>query len=185
MQPTTEYLNDARDQFRKYRTMAERAMIQVSDEAFFQIPFEDGNSIAILSKHMAGNMLSRWTDFLTSDGEKPDRNRDNEFEMDENWTRQDVMSYWEKGWKSVYSAVDTLSDDDLERVVTIRGERHSVVRAISRQLTHYAYHVGQIVLIARHHAGKDWKTLSISRGKSEQFNNEHWGTIKASRPENG
>ncbi len=156
MDPTTEYLSDARNQFDKYKVTAELAMAQVLDGDLFDVPFAGGNSIAIIAKHLAGNMLSRWTNFLTKDGEKRDRNRDDEFEMDSDWGRSDLMAYWNRGWSCVSNVMDSLTEEDLTLSVTIRGEEHSVVRAISRQMTHYAYHVGQIVLLARVHAGDSW-----------------------------
>lgn len=185
MQPITLYLSDARDQFHKYKVAAELAMAQVSDRDLFDVPFAGGNSIAIIAKHLAGNMLSRWTDFLTTDGEKKDRNRDDEFEMDPGWSRDELMAYWDRGWSCLSDVMDSLTEEDLARSVTIRGEEHSVVRAISRQMTHYAYHVGQIVLLARVHAGDSWQTLSIARRESEQFNARHWGARSTRRPDPG
>lgn len=177
------YLEDAVDQFEKYKQMAERSMAQVSDEDLFRVAFDDGNSIAVIAKHMAGNMLSRWTNFLTEDGEKANRNRDDEFEMDPDWNRGQLMAYWETGWASVFNALQSINHNQLTDHVTIRGESLPVVKAISRQLTHYAYHVGQIVLLARTYTGTNWQSLSIPRGQSEQFNAAYWGSRKASRPE--
>jgi len=177
------FLDDAKSQFAKYKTMAEQAIDQVSDEDLFHIPVEGGNSMAIIAKHMAGNMLSRWTDFLTADGEKLNRNRDDEFEMDSDWGRGELMTYWNSGWTCLFEAIDPLTPEDLTLAITIRGENHHVLRAVSRQLTHYASHVGQIVLLARMFVGKDWKSLSIPRGQSDQFNAQYWGTRKASRPD--
>jgi hypothetical protein len=166
---TTSYLKDSLAVFRYYKNLAERAMAQLSDEHFFTVLDEESNSIAIVVKHMAGNMRSRWTDFLTSDGEKPDRCRDTEFE-DPPATREAVLGMWEGGWCCLFSALEPLTDADLDRTVTIRGEAHSVMQAINRQLAHYPYHCGQIVLLAKHlnHAG--WKSLTVPRGKSEDFN---------------
>ena len=138
MRPTTQYLSDARDQFDKYKVTAELAMAQMPDGDLFDVPFAGGNSIVIIAKHLAGNMLSRWTNFLTTDGEKKDRNRDDEFEMDPGWSRDDLMAYWDQGWSCLTDVMDSLTEDDLARSVTIRGKEHSVVRAISRQMTHYA-----------------------------------------------
>ena len=177
------FLEDAQAQFKKYKNMAERAMAQVSDEDLFREATESGNSMAIIAKHMAGNMCSRWTDFLTTDGEKETRNRDDEFEMEPNWSRKDVLAYWETGWERLFEAVNPLMPSDLARTVTIRGEDHLVLVAISRQLTHYASHVGQIILLARSFTGKDWESLSIPRGQSEEFNAQYWGSRKASRPD--
>ena len=144
-------------------------MEQVSDEQLFTALDEDMNSIAIIAKHMAGNMRSRWTDFLTSDGEKPDRNRDTEF-VAPPATRKDLMQVWNDGWERIFQALEPLSNKDLEREVFIRGEAHSVMQAINRQIAHYAYHCGQIVFLAKHLKGNSWKTLSVPRNKSAEFN---------------
>lgn len=163
-------LADAIGEFRKYKGMAERAMVQVDDETFFMTLDDEANNIAILVKHMAGNMRSRWRDFLTSDGEKPDRMRDTEFVIEADDTREALKVRWEAGWQLLFDALEPLTGDDLLRTVLIRGEPHTVVEAINRQLTHYSYHVGQIVLLAKHFQGDEWRTLSIARGESEQFN---------------
>jgi hypothetical protein len=131
----------------------------------------ESNSIAIVVKHMAGNMRSRWTDFLTSDGEKPDRNRDNEFEGPPK-TRTELLEMWERGWKLLFGALEPLSDAELTRTITIRTEPHSVMQAINRQVAHYSYHVGQIVYLARHFAGDKWQTLTIPKKKSAEFNKQ-------------
>lgn len=156
-------------EFETYRRMSEKAMAQIDDQAFFAAPGPETNSVAILVKHMAGNLRSRWTHFLTTDGEKPDRNRDSEFELDEGDTRAALMTRWENGWKQVFETLGSLSDADLSRTVTIRWEAHTVQQAIQRQLTHAAYHTGQIVLLCRHFA-REWRTLSIARGESDAFN---------------
>lgn len=166
----TLYLDEAFRSLRGLKRMADGAMAQLSDEQFFAIPSEESNSVAIIVKHMAGNMRSRFSDFLTSDGEKPDRNRDQEFVTDGAQTRADLMRSWEQNWQLVLDTVKSLSPDDLTRTVTIRGEPHSVLKAIHRQVAHYAYHVGQIVFLAKHWKGADWQTLSVPRGQSEQFN---------------
>ncbi len=157
------------DLFRYYKKLGERAMAQCPDEALFTVLDAESNSIAILVKHMAGNMRSRWTDFLTSDGEKPDRNRDTEFEEPPK-TRAELMEMWERAWKLLFSALEPLSDADLTRTITIRTEPHSVTQAINRQIAHYSYHVGQIVYLARHFAGDKWQTLTIPKKKSAEFN---------------
>jgi hypothetical protein len=144
-------------------------MEQVADEQLFTSLDEEANSIAIIAKHMAGNMRSRWTDFLTADGEKPDRNRDSEF-VDPPHTRQGLLEDWDHGWRCVFDALEPLSDADLGRTVTIRGEAHSVMQAINRQMAHYAYHVGQIVLLAKHFASDRWQSLSVPRNRSAEFN---------------
>jgi hypothetical protein len=166
---TTSYLKDSLTLFRYYKKLAERAMEQVTDEQLSAVMDGEMNSIAIIVKHMAGNMRSRWTDFLISDGEKPDRNRDGEFESPPA-TRATLMSLWEEGWNSVFTALEPLSDADMDRTVTIRGEAHSVMQAINRQIAHYAYHCGQIVFLAKHLQATQWKSLSVPRGKSEVFN---------------
>jgi hypothetical protein len=166
---TTSYLEDSLEVFRYYKKLAERAMDQTPDQHLFTALDGEGNSIAIIVKHMAGNMRSRWTDFLTSDGEKPNRNRDSEFE-DPAQTREELLADWQNGWECVFGALEPLTDEDLDRTVTIRGEAHSVMQAINRQLAHYPHHIGQIVLLAKHFAGESWRSLSVPRGKSAEFN---------------
>ena len=169
LQFTTSYLKDSLDLFRYYKTLAERAMAQVTDEQLFVELDEDGNSIAIIIKHIAGNMLSRWVDFLTTDGEKPDRNRDSEF-FDPPATREALMQLWEESWGHVFHALEPLADSGLGRTVTIRGEAHSVMQAINRQVAHYAMHIGQIVMLAKHFAHDRWQSLTIPRNRSAEFN---------------
>src|SRR5690242_7073568 len=166
---TTSYLADSLALFRQYKTMAERAMEQVSDEQLFAALDPEMNSIAIIVKHIAGNMRSRWTDLVTSDGEKPDRNRDTEFEHPPS-TRTELLRVWNDGWNCVFSALEPLSDSDLQRSVLIRGEPHSVMQAINRQIAHYSYHVGQIVFLAKHLNASGWKSLSVPRNRSAEFN---------------
>lgn len=166
---TTSYLEDSLTMLRYSKTMAERAMEQVTDPELTAALDEEMNSIAIVVKHMAGNMRSRWTDFLTSDGEKPDRARDTEF-LDAPPTREALMEIWEDGWRRVFTALEPLTDADLGRTVTIRGEAHSVMQAINRQVAHYSYHIGQIVLLAKHFRGAEWKSLTIPRNRSADFN---------------
>ncbi len=163
------YLDDSLVTFRAYKKMGEKAFAQVSDEEFFNALDEESNSIAVIIKHMTGNMRSRWTDFLTTDGEKPDRQRDMEFVITPETTREDLLKEWERGWALVFNALEPLQPADFEKKVSIRGEEHSIVEAINRQLTHYAYHVGQIVFLAKHFKSADWKTLSIPRNKSAEF----------------
>ncbi|HEX8130667.1 MAG TPA: DUF1572 family protein [Pyrinomonadaceae bacterium] len=164
------FLEDALVVFRKYKKLGEDAMAQLSDEEFFAQIDAEANSVAVVVKHLAGNMRSRWTDFLTADGEKPDRDRDAEFRIEAETTRAEVTNWWEAGWRCVFEAVEPLRPEDLSRTVQIRGEPHTVVKAINRQLTHYAYHVGQIVLLAKHFKSADWQSLSIAPGASESFN---------------
>jgi len=166
---TTSFLEDSLSLFRQYKKLAESAIAQVTDEQLFAVLDEEMNSIAIIMKHMAGNMRSRWTDFLTSDGEKPNRDRDQEF-VEPPSTREALMKVWEDGWRRVLAALEPLSDRDLGRTVTIRGEPHSVMQAINRQLAHYASHTGQIILLAKHFQHRQWKSLSIPRNKSAKFN---------------
>jgi len=163
------YLADALQTFRDYKKLAERAFEQISDEDFFRNIDEESNSIAVNVKHMAGNMLSRWTDFLTTDGEKPERNRDIEFVMLSGTTKDEMIAYWNQGWKCVFAAVEPLKPEDLMRTVRIRGQDHTVVQAINRQLAHYAYHVGQIVYLAKHFKSSDWQSLSVPRNRSAEF----------------
>jgi len=167
---TSDYLEDAINEFHKYKALAERAMVQIDDEAFFALIDPEANSVAILVKHMAGNMRSRWRDFLTTDGEKEDRHRDQEFIIEAGDTRAALMQRWEENWRLLFDALTPLIAADLGRLITIRDEPHSVLVAINRQLTHYAYHIGQIVLLAKHARVADWETLSVARGQSEQFN---------------
>ena len=166
---TTSYLEDSLEIFRYYKKLAERAMAQVSDEQLFATLDAEANSIAIVVKHMAGNMRSRWTDFLSSDGEKATRDRDSEF-VNPAPTRAALMAEWEDGWACVFSALEPLTDDDLDRTVTIRGEAHSVMQAINRQVAHYPHHMGQIVLLAKHFVGSHWQSLSVPRNQSADFN---------------
>jgi len=166
---TTSYIEDALAVFRQYKQLGDKAIAQVTDEQMFASLDEESNSIAIIVKHLAGNMRSRWTDFLTSDGEKPTRNSDSEF-VDPPKTREAVVREWEQGWACVFSAIEPLTDADLSRTITIRGEAHSVMQAINRQVAHYAMHVGQIILLAKHYAGAQWQTLSVARNRSSEFN---------------
>ncbi len=166
---STSYIEDSISLFRYYKKLAESAMEQLSDEQLFTALDEEMNSAAIIAKHMAGNMRSRWTDFLTSDGEKPDRNRDTEF-IAPPATRGELMRVWNDGWTRVFQALEPLSDADLNREIFIRNEPHSVMQAINRQIANYAYHCGQIVFLAKHLKGSDWKTLSVPRNRSAEFN---------------
>jgi hypothetical protein len=159
------YLDDCVLQLRKLKAQADKAMAQVDDAHFFALLDADANSIALIVKHVAGNMRSRWTDFLTSDGEKPDRHRDSEFEREAADTRDAILGRWEAGWDVLFDALMSLGAGDLGKTVTIRNEPHSVVQAINRQVSHYAAHVGQIVLLAKHFAGQHWQTLSIPKQK--------------------
>jgi Protein of unknown function (DUF1572). len=169
LQLTTSYLEDFLAVFRYYKKLADRAMEQVADDQLSAVLDGEMNSIAIVVKHMAGNMRSRWTDFLASDGEKPDRDRESEF-MDPPASREALLKLWEEGWDCLFRALGPLTDADLTRTITIRGEPHSVMQAINRQVAHYSYHCGQIVLLAKHFAHDRWKSLSVPRGQSASFN---------------
>jgi uncharacterized damage-inducible protein DinB len=155
--------------FNNYRNLAERSFAQLeNDEQFHYQPDTESNSIAVIMKHMAGNMISRWTDFLTTDGEKPNRNRDSEF-IDNHETREQLIEYWNKGWKVFTDTLNSLKEEDLLKTITIRGEALTVTQALNRQTAHYAYHVGQIVFLAKHIKSSDWKSLSIPKNKSAEF----------------
>ena len=168
---TVSYIEDSTAIFRQYQQLAERAIVQLKEEDFYVTLDPESNSIAVIMNHLAGNMLSRWTDFLTTDGEKDFRNRDREFESPPD-TYVALMNQWKHGWNCLFDALGGLTDADLSRVITIRGERHSVMQAINRQVVHYGYHCGQIVLLAKHIQSlrKTWTPLSVARGQSEEFN---------------
>jgi len=166
---TDSHLKDSLGIFHYYKKLGEGAMAQCPDAGLFATLDEENNSIAIVVKHMAGNMRSRWTNFLTSDGEKPDRKRDSEFEEPPK-TRAELLALWDRGWKCMFAALEALSDASLTDTITIRGEAHSVMQAINRQVAHYPYHVGQIVMLAKHFAGANWKALTIPKKKSAEFN---------------
>ncbi len=163
------YLDEVFRGLRGHKQLADGAMAQLSDEQFFALPSPDSNSVAILVKHVAGNLRSRFTDFLTSDGEKPDRNRDLEFEVGE-VARDQILRAWERHWQLAFDTIHSLQPDDLERTVTIRGQPHSVLQALNRAAGHLAYHTGQIVFLAKHWKGAEWESLSIPKGQSEQVN---------------
>jgi Protein of unknown function (DUF1572) len=165
---TDSYLKDSLSLFAYYKKLGENAIAQCPDEGLLRLLDDESNSIALLVKHMAGNMRSRWTDFLTSDGEKPDRNRDSEFEQPPK-TRAEILDLWDAGWKTVFGALEPLGDSDMTKTVKIRGEEHSVMQAINRQIAHYSYHVGQIVFLAKHFAGAGWKALTVPKNKSKEF----------------
>jgi hypothetical protein len=165
---TTSYLKDSVALFRHYKKLGENALAQCPDTGLFATLDKDSNSIAIIVKHMSGNMRSRWTNFLTTDGEKPDRDRDGEFE-EPPLTRSDLFTTWDAGWKIFLDALDSLTDADLTKTVLIRTEPHSVMQAINRQVAHYSSHIGQIILLAKHYTGDHWKTISVPKKGSTQF----------------
>ncbi len=166
---STSYIQDSLAVFHLWKSLAEKAMAQMKDEDFHVAIDPESNSVAVIVKHMVGNMRSRWRDFLTTDGEKADRHRDTEFEMTEKLTRAQIMEMWERGWKYVWDALEPLNDADLTRTVYIRSEPHSVMQAINRQVAHYANHIGQIIFLAKHLRSSEWKAVTIPRGKSEEF----------------
>ena len=164
------YLEDSIASLRAYKKLADKALDQLKEDEFFITLDEEANSIAVIMKHMAGNMFSRWTDFLTTDGEKPNRNRDMEFVIEPKTSKDDVLAYWDKGWQRVFDALEPLTAEDLGKKALIRGEEHTVIQAINRQLMHYANHIGQIVFLAKHFRSSEWKSLSIPRNRSAEFN---------------
>ena len=170
-QLTTSHIKDSIDLFRHYKRLTERAMEQCPDAGLFECLDGESNSIAIIVKHTVGNMRSRWTNFLTTDGEKPDRRRDTEFEQPPK-TRAELMALWEQGWSILFEALTSLADEDLSRTVMIRSEPHSVTQAINRQIAHYSYHLGQIIFLAKHFAAKSgqWTAVTIPRKQSDDFN---------------
>jgi hypothetical protein len=174
MDLSAEFMSATINAFEANKRLADRAVEQVADDKL-HVPLEQHtNSIAVIMKHVAGNLISRWTDFLTSDGEKPDRDRDQEF-VDSFASRAELLDYWERGWACLFATLENLTADDLSKTVYIRGEPHSVPLALERSLGHTCYHIGQIVQVARIHAGEQWKTLTIAKGGSKAFNEQHWG----------
>jgi hypothetical protein len=165
--PLAEHLlTDAIATFRDYKRLADKALGQLTDEELSLVIDEESNSVGVIMKHLAGNMISRWTDFLTTDGEKPDRNRDGEFELERQMDSEALKAYWERGWAQLLATLESLEPADLLATVTIRGQDLTVVQAINRQLTHYAYHVGQVVFLAKHIRSHEWKTLSIPKKRT-------------------
>jgi len=169
MNSNQNFLQSSMKNFRGIKRLGDKALDQLSWQDMNICPIQDENSIAVIINHLRGNMLSRWTEFLTTDGEKPWRERDLEFEEPEINSREELMDLWEEGWACVFSALENLQEDELMNIVLIRNQKHTVIEAVQRQLQHYAYHVGQIVLLAKWHRGEEWKTLSIARGKSKQY----------------
>lgn len=167
---TQHYLDDTLASFRAYKKLADKALAQLKDEEYFITLDEEANSVGVIMKHMAGNMLSRWTDFLTTDGEKPDRNRDMEFVIGPQTSKDELLAFWERGWNCLHEALSELQPADFDKQVMIRGEAHTIVQAINRQMTHYAYHIGQIVFLAKHFRSSAWQSLSIPRNRSAGFN---------------
>jgi Protein of unknown function (DUF1572) len=164
------YLADSIQSFRNYKNLADKSIAQVSDDEFFRLIDAEANSMAIIVKHIAGNLRSRWSDFLTSDGEKSDRNRDGEF-IAEDDTRESLLEFWEKNWQILFDSIEPLTVEDFAKTITIRGQKHTICEAINRQSMHYAYHIGQIALLAKHFRSENWQTLSVAKNKSAAFNN--------------
>jgi len=177
-------MQDLEHEFRRLKTLAEEAAAQLDDDGFIPTLGDGDNSIPVLMKHIGGNLRSRWTDFLTTDGEKPDRHRDREFHIGDAESHDDIRKIWELGWAALFEALGSLRPDDWERTVFIRREPHTVRQASYRSLGHIAYHVGQIVLLAKHHAGESWRTLSIPRGETEKYNAQ-LGAHTSGQAENG
>ncbi|AUC15142.1 hypothetical protein BTO06_08325 [Tenacibaculum sp. SZ-18] len=174
----SSYLNSARKQFEYYKSLGDKTFQQLSEEQIFCHPSEESNSIAIIIKHLVGNMLSRWTNFLTEDGEKEWRNRDKEF-INSFKTKEDLITYWESGWECLFNAINPLKTEDSERIIYIRNEGHTVTEGINRQLCHYAYHVGQIVFLGKILLDSNWKSLSISKGQSKNYNKNKFSKEKS------
>jgi hypothetical protein len=168
-------------EFHKTKELGDKALAQVADADLGRVHHPEGNSLVLLIQHLAGNMRSRWTDFLTTDGEKPDRDRDREFELAGGVSRAELLARWEAGWALVFSALAALTEDDLGREIAIRAEPHTVVRAIHRQLTHYAYHVGQMVMLAKALRDAEWQTLSVPKGGSKAFNTAKFGSAEEAK----
>ncbi len=173
----SSYLNSAKKQFEYYKSLGDKTFAQLNEELFFWHPNQENNSIAIIVKHIAGNMLSRWTNFLTEDGEKEWRHRDQEF-INSFETKEEVIAYWNEGWSCLFTAINPLTEDDLERIIYIRNQGHSVTEAINRQLCHYSYHVGQIVFLGKIILDNNWNTLSVAKGKSKEYNQEKFSKEK-------
>ena len=178
MNVTTSYLESVKKQFLYYKMLGEKAMEQLEPEQFFVATNDDTNSIAVIVKHLSGNMLSRWTDFLTTDGEKETRNRDAEFENDLQ-SKEEVLASWNKGWDCFLSALDSLQPEQLSEIIYIRNEGHTVIEAINRQLAHYPYHIGQIVFYAKQLKNSEWNSLSIPKNKSNSYNATKFAQEKA------
>ena len=178
--PSTNYLQSICQLFKYYKSLGEKAMAQVSDEGLHYQPNAESNSLAIIVKHLHGNMLSRWTDFLNTDGEKEWRNREGEFE-DTLDSREAILKAWEEGWQCLFGAIEPLTGEQLDDIVYIRNEGHTVLEAINRQLAHYSYHVGQMVYLARQVRGEGWQSLSIPKGGSEAYNKDKFDQDKGRR----
>lgn len=168
MSPESEFLKQTRDYFTYYRMLGEKAILRLTDQQIFEQPSSESNSIAVIVKHLSGNMKARWTDVFTSDGEKVTRNRDEEFSI-HNESANDIRELWNEGWNTLFAALDSFSEEDMQKVITIRQEPHTIIRALIRQLTHYSYHVGQIVYTAKLLSNDTWMSLSIPKGQSSQF----------------
>jgi len=180
MEINDPYLNSVKKQFLYYKMLGEKAMSQLQPEQLFVVVNEDTNSIATIVKHLSGNMLSRWTDFLTTDGEKEWRNRDGEFENDLQ-TKEAVMTLWDKGWNCFFDALDSIQPEQLSTIIYIRNEGHTVVEAINRQLAHYPYHIGQIVFYVKQLKTSEWESLSIPKNKSNSYNATKFAQEKSIR----
>jgi hypothetical protein len=172
-----DYLDSVKKQFEYYKMLGDKTFMQLEDDKLFWQYNEDSNSIASIVKHLWGNMRSRWTDFLTTDGEKEFRNRDAEFENDIQ-NREELLEKWNEGWNCLFNAINSLSNEDLDKIIYIRNQGHTVTEAINRQLAHYPYHIGQIVFIGKMLASNGWNSLSIPKGNSQTFNNDKFSKPK-------
>lgn len=176
----SSYLSSIKKQFIYLKSLGDKTIERFSFEELQKEPIEDSNSIAIICKHVAGNMLSRWTNFLIEDGEKDWRKRDQEF-IDSFTSKEELIAFWNKGWDCLFNAINPLTKDDLEIIIYIRNEGHTVTEAINRQLSHYSYHVGQIVFLGKLLKGKDWQTLSIAKGESKSYNSKKFHQDKSKK----
>ncbi|MGB0850719.1 MAG: DUF1572 family protein [Bacteroidia bacterium] len=176
----SNYISSAVQQFRYYKMLGDKTFLQLSEEELFVNPDEISNSIAVMVKHMWGNMMSRWTDFLTTDGEKEFRNRDSEFESDRE-NREELLSKWEEGWSCLFEALESINEENFDTTVYIRNQGHTIVEAVNRQMMHYAYHVGQIVFLGRAIKGSEWESLSIPKGESKSYNSEKFAQKKSKK----
>lgn len=173
----TSYLPSIKKQFEYYKLLGDKTFVQLTEDQFFWLSNADDNSISIIVKHIAGNMKSRWTNFLTEDGEKEWRNRDDEF-INSFLTKEEVIAYWESGWACLFNAINPLSEKDMETIVYIRNQGHTITEAINRQLCHYSYHVGQIVFLGKLLLGDNWKSLSVPKGTSKEYNADKFSKEK-------
>lgn len=180
MNKSENRLDGTNQLFKYYKSLTEKSIEQISIEQIHESPNPGQNSIAILMKHIAGNMISRWTNFRTEDGEKPWRNRETEF-IDDFKSEEELMDYWEKGWSVLFDALESIDNDELDSIIYIRNDGHKLIEAVERHLAHIAYHSGQIVYLAKMYSGDDWQSLSIPKGKTEEYNRKKFNREKGRR----